>query len=147
MTLIQWEDSLNVGIDEIDLDHQRLVEVINRLHEAVIEGQGQGVIRSTLDDLRTYVDTHFDREEHYFEQTGYPRAKMHKIEHSEFRRKVTAFESGFAEKRLTLSVDILNFLRDWLVEHIEGSDRDYVPHLRSSGVLEGSRLLSEASPD
>ena len=43
MALIQWNDSLKVGVAEIDKQHQKLVDMINDLHDAMRQGQGNAV--------------------------------------------------------------------------------------------------------
>ena len=51
-----------------------------------------------------------------------------------FEKKVFAFESEFNEERQALSIEIMNFLSQWLVSHIKGSDKKYGPFLKQRGL-------------
>jgi hemerythrin len=102
MALIEWNDSLKLGIAVVDRQHERLVAIINRLHEATIEGRGTDVISEILDELIIYTATHFRMEEKYFAQFEYPDAEEHKREHDALIEKVSAFANDF-EKTLPSS--------------------------------------------
>jgi hemerythrin len=134
MALIQWNASLQLGVEEIDGQHRNLVEMINQLDDAMRQGQGKAVLGKIVDGLSNYTATHFKLEEKYFRAFGYPDAGPHASEHDAFVRKVSDFRTGFGKGRLGLSIDVINFLGDWLRQHIQVSDRKYVPHFQANGV-------------
>jgi len=134
MSLIQWNNSLSVNIAQIDRQHQDLVNMINELNAAMKEGRGKDAIGKIVKGLIDYTATHFATEERYFDQYGYPASAAHKQEHRDFVAKVTEFKQGFDEGRLGLSISVMNFLGDWLRNHISGSDKEYGPFLNSKGV-------------
>jgi hemerythrin len=134
MALMQWSTSLSVHVAEIDAQHQRLVEMINDLNEAMKEGRGREIIGRIVDGLISYTATHFATEEEYFSRFGYPGSAAHALEHRAFVNRVAEFRQGFEEGRLGLSVSVMNFLGTWLREHILGSDKEYVPFLNAKGL-------------
>jgi hemerythrin len=134
MALIQWNAALSVNIAEIDAQHRRLVDMLNELNDAMVQGRGKDVIGKIVTGLANYTATHFATEEKYFDRHGYPASVAHKQEHRDFTAKVAEFKKGFDEGRLGLSVSVMNFLGDWLRNHIKGSDKDYGPFLNGKGV-------------
>ena len=135
MSLIEWTNDLSVNVKEIDLQHQKLVEMINDLHAAMRDRKTKDSLKKIIDDLANYTASHFLTEEKYFDQFKYDKAFMHKKEHNDFVKKVMEFKKGFDENRLLLSMDIMNFLKDWLTKHIKGSDKQYSPFFNEKGLF------------
>lgn len=133
MPYLNWNESMSVGVTLIDRQHQELLRLTNELHDAMIQGRGRTVLREIVDGLIEYTHTHFTTEEGYFEACDYPDCAAHKQQHRDFVAKVTDFKQGFDEGRLMLTLDVMSFLGDWLVEHIQGSDASYAPYLRTEG--------------
>ncbi len=134
MNLIEWEDKYSVKIKHIDEQHKKLVGMINELHNAMTKGQGKLVIDGILKKMTAYTVQHFKSEEVLFDQYGYPAAEKHKAEHASFVEKVTDFYGKFEAGKLFLSIEVMDFLSDWLVTHIVGSDKQYSAFLNSKGV-------------
>jgi hemerythrin len=134
MPLIQWSDSLKVKVAEIDQQHQKLVGMINDLNEAMRQGKGKVVLGKILSGMVTYAASHFRTEEKYFDQFGYPEADSHKKEHGAFTKKVLEFKDGFEKGKLGLSMEVMDFLSDWLQNHIKGVDMKYGPFFNSKGL-------------
>ncbi|MEM0467094.1 MAG: bacteriohemerythrin [Candidatus Thermoplasmatota archaeon] len=134
MALMNWDASFSVNVKEIDIQHQRLVEMLNQLHELMKVGQGKTAIAPILDELITYAGTHFSTEEKYFDQFRFSEAVRHKAEHKQFVQKVLAFQNDFKTGRTVLTMDVMNFLRDWLVNHIKGTDKRYSQCFNEHGL-------------
>ena len=134
MGLITWDDSYSVNIAEIDRQHQKLIGMFAELNDAMSKGQGKEAIGKVLNELVSYTIQHFRTEEKLFDQYGYPDAENHKEKHSEFTRKVDGFKKDFDSGKLGLSIEVLNFLSDWLRDHIMGVDKKYAPFLIEKGV-------------
>jgi hemerythrin-like metal-binding protein len=134
MPLIQWSNSLSVGVEAIDKQHQRLIDMINELNDAMRQGKGREVAGKIIDGLVSYTRTHFTFEEKYFAQYGYPESEQHINEHKQFERKASEFRRDFGKGKLTLSMQIINFLSDWLRTHIQGSDQKYAPFFSQQGL-------------
>jgi hemerythrin len=134
MAIIQWNDSLSVNVVEIDKQHQKLIGMINDLHDAMLQGKGKDILGKTVNGLISYTGSHFKTEERYFDQFGYPEANNHKKEHSDFITKVSEFKNGFEKGKLGLTIEIMNFLSDWLRNHINGIDKKYGPFFNAKGL-------------
>ncbi|WP_235893931.1 bacteriohemerythrin [Oceanidesulfovibrio indonesiensis] len=132
--LITWSSDLSVGIDSIDDQHKVLVDLINELNEAMKQRKADSVILDILDRLKGYVVEHFAHEEKLFAKHGYPEARSHKDVHQKFVDKVLDFEKQLKSGSVTLSMEVMKFLKDWLTGHIMGTDKKYSPFLRQKGV-------------
>ena len=134
MELIIWDASFSVNIEMIDKQHQMLVQMINDLNNAMLNGNEKATVEKLINKLIAYAAMHFAREEHYFDQFGYPEADIHKTQHKDFEEKVSAFQADLKADRQSLSQDIMQFLSNWLVEHIKGSDKKFGPFFAERGV-------------
>lgn len=129
MPLVEWNDSYSVKIREMDRQHLQLVQIINDLHEAMLEGKAKDVLAALLGELVNYTRHHFGAEEGYLQHYGYSDLNEQKLEHASFVNKLTEFTDGFESGRFGVSIEMLKFLSDWLLNHIQGTDMKYVPFL------------------
>jgi hemerythrin len=134
MALIQWNDSFSVNVVEIDRQHQKLVGMLNDLGDAMHQGKSKDVLGKIINGLVDYAVTHFKTEEKYFDQFKYPASNSHKKEHIDFTKKVAEFKAGFDAGKLALSIEVMNFLSDWLQTHIKGVDKEYGPFFNAKGL-------------
>lgn len=134
MSLIEWDNSYSVNIRDIDRQHMKLVQLINELHDAMGAGRANAVLTPLIRELVSYTKTHFATEEGYFERYGYADASAHKLEHAAFIKKISEFRDDFEHGRLGLSIEIMKFLKDWLLKHIKGTDMKYAPFLAGKGM-------------
>ena len=135
MPLMKWNDKLSVGIASIDTEHKKLVDMVNELYDGVMSGHGKDALGHVLTRLIEYTRGHFAHEEKLFAQTGYKEAALHKKEHEDLTKQVLEVQAKYNSGAIsTLSIDVLHFLKNWLVEHIQGEDKKYAPWLISKGV-------------
>lgn len=134
MALFQWDDSLSVGIVEIDRQHKQLVEMIGKLNEEMRKGKGKDVLEKILTGMVNYALMHFETEEKYFLKYGYPDTENHRQIHRVFVDKVSDFRKQFSDGRKGLTIDVMDFLMDWLQKHIKGEDKKYAPFLIAKGL-------------
>jgi hemerythrin len=134
MDLVRWNESLSVKVTEIDRQHQKLVSMINELGEAMRQGKGKDALSKIINGLVSYTVTHFKTEEKYFDQFGYPKRDSHKKEHAEFVKKVSDFKDGFENGSITLTIEIMYYLSDWVQKHIKGSDKLYTNLFIENGL-------------
>lgn len=134
MPLITWEDSLSVKVSEIDAQHKKLVELINSLHESMKQRKASEALGGIIENLINYAIEHFRTEEKYFDQFGYLKASQHKREHKDFANKVAAFKKDFDNGKMMLSMDIMDFLKDWLLNHIKKTDMAYSDFFVEKGL-------------
>lgn len=127
---IVWTADLNTDIDEIDNQHQRIVDYINQLENA-IERQDRHSAGMVLDELADYSLSHFAFEESLQEEAGYKLAKPHKAIHEMFVKRLARYQ----EKHLAgedVVKQLHGMLSTWLIHHIKRDDMAYVPDVRAS---------------
>ena len=134
MAMIEWSDSLSVGVKEFDDQHKVLIGMINDLHNAMKEGKGKGVVGEIVEKLIEYTDTHFKTEEKYFDQFDFPGKAAHKKTHEDFVTKVVDFSEDLSSGKITLTLDVMKFLSSWLKEHIKGTDKEYSAFFAEKGL-------------
>ncbi len=128
--LITWDDSIRFGIDSIDKQHHHLVDLVNKLHRAMRNRAGKTVLGATLAELARYTVEHFQFEEQQMAAARYPQLENHKRLHEKLVAQVVEFQRQFESGSATVTLDLMNFLSDWLINHIKGVDRQYVPTLK-----------------
>ena len=131
---LEWKDEYSVGIDSIDQQHRRLVNLINQLHTAVTYSTGEEFEREALDELVDYTKTHFTYEEGLMEQNGYPDFEPHKAQHKEMIQQVGDVLAEYEKDQDTAMNNALSYLSDWLINHINGTDKQYSSFLIGKGV-------------
>jgi len=136
MALILWDEArYGVNIKDIDNQHKQLIDVINLLQSSMSEGKGKDVLGKILGDMAQYAKGHFATEEKIMKTNGYPGYDEQKKEHDAFVAKAVALKSGFDGGKITLSVDTLTFLKNWLDNHIATVDKKYSAFLNEKGVV------------
>lgn len=128
-TWFPWKDAYSVQVPEIDEQHKRLVAIINRLQDAMLQGRGRAVIESVLNDLEDYTRTHFTFEEQLLAKSGYPKLVAHEAQHKGFIAKLTQLRDEYRSGSITMSVQVMEFVREWLTQHILQEDKAYSEHM------------------
>jgi hemerythrin len=134
MALITWSNRLSVGVKEIDAQHHHLVGLINDLHDAMKSGKSKEVLGPTLQALTDYTVYHFGTEEQMFKDTGYPARLSHQAEHRALTQQVLEIKRKFEAGQPVITIDLMEFLRDWLSDHIKGVDKRYTSFFHSKGI-------------
>ncbi len=133
--LLRWSDSLSVGIDSIDNQHKKLIDLINELFKHINSGSAKETVGKTLGALVDYTGTHFQNEEKLFAKYDYPEQMNHKEMHRKLVAQVVEFQNQFKNGEKDVSLELMEFLKDWLIKHIKQTDMQYSPFLRSKGVV------------
>lgn len=135
MPLIEWNEKLSVGVRQFDDDHQKLVLLLNGLFEDSLSGHAKEVIGIVLDELIHYARSHFAAEESLMREYGYPKLEAHEAEHRALIIRVLELREDYlAGANVSINLDLATFLKNWLVDHILGADRDYGRYLAPRGV-------------
>ena len=122
MALITWEADLDCGTKSIDDQHRELVNMVNELHDGMKSGQGSAILGDILVRLASYTVSHFAHEEDIMAKRAMPGVTAHKLEHAKLLASVSSFVSAFKAGKAPLTMEIINFLRKWLIDHIRGMD-------------------------
>lgn len=109
--------------------------MLNELYDAMQAKHSEEALGNVLDGLVAYTASHFKHEETLFAKTGYAAAAEHENEHADLIKQVLEVQKKYQEgATATLSTEVLNFLRKWLLTHILGSDKKFGPHLNANGI-------------
>jgi hemerythrin len=123
---VEWKPFYSVGDAALDGEHQRLLGIVDDLHAAIEAGHEQSRIQGSLNRLAEYTMTHFDHEEQKLYACAYPDLDAHKIMHEEMRRRALEFQ---ANPDMIADRDLLQFVKNWWVRHIQNQDKKYAPYL------------------
>jgi len=124
MSLIKWQDNFSVGICEIDTQHQKLIKMVNDFYDGIKSGQKKA-LGNLLNALLEYAAFHFSTEEKYMDKFGYTLRATHKKEHERFTEKTMDAKRRFDDGRLVLSLEITQFLKEWIKDHMLNTDKKY----------------------
>ncbi len=133
MPIVSWSPDLVVGIDTLDADHRRLLETLNDVFDALLQGCGSSVTKKALQDLGTYVSDHFAREEAWMEEHALPEYEAHRKEHLALSEHILRLRHQNEQYDEQTTVELLIVLRDWLLGHIAHSDRGSIVGAQSAG--------------
>lgn len=134
MKLVTWKRIYSVGIARIDNEHKELIRIFNDLLGAMAVGKGFTVVESIISSLMHYAETHFATEQELMESYNYPGLAKHLNEHEKFREKVQKYKNEFNSGNLNVSIHLINFIKEWLVEHWEGEDNSLGEFLQDQGM-------------
>ena len=134
MPLITWGPAFQVGNKTIDEQHQKLIDLVNRLNDAMRAGHSKEVLNDVLTQLVDYTVYHFGTEERLMAEHHYEFSAAHKNEHQKFVQEVGSFKKRFDQGQATISSDIMTFLRDWLARHIMATDKKLANALQKSAA-------------
>jgi hemerythrin len=135
MPFMEWNEKLSVGVAALDDDHKKLIEIINQLHDGIEAGHKKETLGAVLDHLEDFTSSHLPREEELLVQTLYKDAVMHKWEHANFVKQIQGVRARFTKApSAMLDLQLMSLLQNWMLTHLQGSDRKYVPHLKAGGI-------------
>ena len=129
-----WKDDYSVGIDSIDQQHKKLVNLINHLQTAIDYSTGKEFEQDALDELVDYTKTHFTYEEGLMRDNDYPDFEAHKAQHEEMFKKVAEVLAEYEKNQDTAMSNAVVYLKEWLINHINGTDKQYSSYLIGKGV-------------
>lgn len=127
--LLVWSEEYSVGDVDLDRQHQKLFAMVNRLAQAMAQGKGKDTLGALLEDLADYTETHFEQEERAMARAGYPELAAHRQAHARLTDRVREVIERFRNGEFGLSMEVLNFLENWLKKHILSVDQKYAPYL------------------
>lgn len=132
MTFFEWDESIALGIPSIDEQHKALFGWINTLNDAIKRGDGSEAVGEIIWNLITYVTEHFTDEERLMLSCNYPGFDAHRTEHDQFVSRLREIQVSFIDGH-EMGKRVLDFLVDWLVCHIKGTDQGYSRFIQQKG--------------
>jgi methyl-accepting chemotaxis protein/hemerythrin len=134
MPYFNWTDDLSVNIQSIDDQHKKLINMINNFYDSFKSGQSSKKLVELVEGLKEYTLYHFSAEEELLAKHGYPGYDAHEEQHISFVEKVDDVQRRIKSGKMVVSVEVTNFLKDWLANHIKKTDREYSSFLVEKGV-------------
>lgn len=125
MAKIEWTDELDTGIAEIDSQHRQLVDYLNDLHQAILDGK-QDAVALVIEELVDYTQIHFIYEEKLLQDANYEFFQAHQRVHELFTARVIRYKRRFEEGE-DIATELFELLRRWLINHISHDDKNFAP--------------------
>lgn len=133
MPLTEWDPAYDLGIEEIDGHHRKLVELLNNTYDIILYATKKRDIEQILKELIAYTHYHFEAEERIMKEYKFSRYRSHVNRHNEFRKQLDALYAGYHSGEAFVSTDVVLFLREWLINHILNADKMIAAHLAQHG--------------
>ena len=125
MAFMNLTADLITGNLHIDQQHQKLVDIVNQLHEAMKAGQGNQVLNAIFNELIAYTQYHFKAEEAMFNSVPYGQKLAHLKEHEDLIKQATDLQTKFKAGNSFVTVEVMTFLKNWVNNHILKMDMTY----------------------
>ncbi|WP_413796269.1 bacteriohemerythrin [Aeromonas dhakensis] len=132
--LLHWNEAFMVQVPSMDNQHLGLFEAMNRLYQAVIDKSPAQLRKQRLDELLKLATRHFADEEQVMEQAGYPELRRHKEEHARLLAELDTLMQRNGPDDEEFNMELLVFLKNWLLNHISKVDKQYSGSLRQAGI-------------
>jgi hemerythrin len=125
-----WREDFATGVAEIDEQHMILVHTLNEAAVKLAHDTSQETLEQITQDLLSYALYHFETEEELMQQYGYAdaaddAAEQHLSQHRAFSAKVVSVRDGLKSGIKIAASDLLDFLNNWLVNHILNTDKKF----------------------
>jgi len=134
MPIMSWSDELSMNIELFDNEHKKLVDLLNKLFDAMSKGEGHNTLDAMLIELANYTANHFKHEEEAMQKYNFPGLLAHKREHEDFIAKVMDTKQKYEEGAIMLTLPLFEFLKSWVHNHISKSDLSYSGFLIKAGM-------------
>jgi hemerythrin len=119
MTMIDWKDAFNTGFEPIDDHHRQIIVLLNCAYDNLADPDGSEETSRAIDELIDYTDYHFDLEECWMKESGYPGYIEHLEQHMDFATRALVIRQDLTRGWKNLPREVLSFLGNWLTYHIE----------------------------
>lgn len=135
MEAFEWSEKYRVGVREIDDQHSKLIALVVRLNGAMRLGQGRQALGGILSELVKYAVTHFAAEERLMQTYGYPGYLQHRDKHKRMTQRVLDIQDEFETNGANVTLEVMNYLENWVDKHILGTDMKYSGFFNEKGLL------------
>jgi len=132
MNLIEWDRTYELGIQEIDDHHRKLIELLNKSYDLLLCSTDKTEMQAILQELVAYTDYHFDAEECLMTEASYKGLMPHVIKHNNFKHQLAVLMQDYLSRLPNVNTDIVLFLCGWLKKHILKDDKKFTIYLSNS---------------
>ncbi|MGR3303998.1 MAG: bacteriohemerythrin [Candidatus Scalindua sp.] len=134
MEIIRWDKTFSVNVLRFDEEHKNIILIINKLNAAIQKNDEREKVSDALNEMTLYAISHFKTEENYMTRFGYPEYELHKEEHREFTKTTVDFCKRVMNGNYNIANDLLEYLNQWLANHIQGTDKRYTECFNRNGI-------------
>jgi len=134
---MQWLDEYNIGVSNIDRQHKKLTNTLNRLQDSLTTTYVDKQMAVTLKFMVSYTQHHFSEEEELMESIGYPDINQHKSQHKNLINEVRIILLKLKKREQINAKELIDFLITWLKDHIIEEDSKighYIRKLKNKGT-------------
>lgn len=134
MEYIKWTEKFSVNVANFDDQHKKLIDEINKFYNSLGTKPGKEVISDMVYQLKKYSLFHFQSEENVMKKYSFPGFLVHKKEHDAFIAKIEDLEKKLNDGKMVLTIEVTNFMKEWLSNHILKTDKEYTKFLNDCGI-------------
>ncbi len=138
-SLVTYTPELSVGVKAFDDHHIVLFDIINKLSDAMSKGLAGEQVISIVRELVDYTSWHFKAEEDVFEKYNYPGKDEHTKIHNKMLKTAGQLLTDAESGKKILSTELMEFLQDWILDHIMGVDKEYSTFLKDKEITVTTR--------
>lgn len=134
MAFFDWNEKYCVKIEKLDGHHRKLLAMLEEFYRGVSGKSSQGTLLELIRKLEDYSIYHFTTEETLMQKYDFPGLKKHRQEHEAFIKKIGDYRARFESGKMIIGMDITQFVKNWLINHILKTDMAYSKYLTDRGV-------------
>jgi hemerythrin len=133
--LLKWESIYSVNVKELDEQHKKMFEIINRVYGLTEKSLGDQESSEIIKELKEYGNNHLDTEEKYFKKFNYPEMDSHIAQHNDYKKRILEMENSLKDlEGKEAYKELSNFLQDWWLGHIQNVDQEYSDFFNQNGL-------------
>ncbi len=134
--MIEWNEKYSVGISLIDGEYKEFIDMINKVLVTKEQNDKPEEVREVLYEMIKYAINHFATEEARMIKFNFPEYQLHRNEHLDFTDKAVAYINKVINDDYQVAYEILEYLKRWLVNHIQETDRKYIDCFKENGLYD-----------
>lgn len=123
MPIIRWDNKFDTGIEKVDAQHRKLIELINLAYDAIAKGREEETVLKLIDGMLSYAQEHFEYEEQVMQEREYDGLDAHREQHRKFWEEAERFRKNYPQN--TEVLQIFTYLNKWLANHILHEDKKF----------------------
>jgi len=132
---IKWKNEYTLGIKTIDMQHKKFVSILSNLNDSLHKLEPKA-LDEAISKLKEYSKYHIEAENKLFEKLDYPDKKIHIEEHEKFLKYIDDLKDKLSKSNnIQTSIDLIDYLEDWMISHEQNMDKKYVPFFIKNGVI------------
>lgn len=131
MTLLQWRDSFEIGIAEVDHEHRGLIALINRLHDELGTQRDGERTEAFLGEIFADISAHFALEERVMRERHYDASVEHKGEHERLLDELRDIMDDQATGAALDDARLSDALAEWFGKHFRTQDARFHHSLKT----------------